>query len=210
MVTFRTRFAHDLRLFGRIGGWTLWGKRLLFIRWIAKLGYLALALTGMAAFALGVGNSKWETGDIAEAAATFEQRWPALEDKAPTGSIMADAPIKSLDCIASPEPVSAAPEARPQQVSPIQLASLDPDARSLSAMSLDDSAQPAPTKGYIFYFNSPTHWAPVKLPDSLGEPRAPHDNNIRAEIEQAAMAFGVDIRMMKAFARIESGFCTRR
>ena len=36
--------------------------------------------------------------------------------------------------------------------------------------------------------------------------RAPHNNNIRAEIEQAAMLFDVDIRMMKAFARIESGY----
>ena len=36
-----------------------------------------------------------------------------------------------------------------------------------------------------------------------------HDNNIRAEIEQAAMLFNVDMRMMKAFAKIESGYNPR-
>ena len=37
-------------------------------------------------------------------------------------------------------------------------------------------------------------------------PRTPHNNNIRAEIEQAATLFDVDMRMMKAFAKIESGY----
>jgi hypothetical protein len=46
----------------------------------------------------------------------------------------------------------------------------------------------------------------VPLPEAIGEDRAPHNRNIRAEIEQAAMLFDVDIRMMKAFARIESGY----
>ena len=51
-----------------------------------------------------------------------------------------------------------------------------------------------------------THWTPVPLPDEISSARAPHNNNIRAEIEQAAMLFDVDVRMMKAFAEIESGY----
>ena len=82
----------------------------------------------------------------------------------------------------------------------MQLAALDPDARLL-----DDPDQPA-SKGYIMYANSPTHWTPVPLPDEISSSRAPHNNNIRAEIEQAAMLFDVDMQMMKAFARIESGY----
>src|SRR5262249_33508468 len=34
----------------------------------------------------------------------------------------------------------------------------------------------------------------------------PHTNNIRAEIEQAAMLFDVDVQMMNAFAKIESAY----
>ena len=82
----------------------------------------------------------------------------------------------------------------------MQLAALDPDARLL-----DDPDQPA-SKGYIMYANSPTHWTPVPLPDEIRSSRAPHNNNIRAEIEQAAILFDVDMQMMKAFARIESGY----
>src|SRR5215475_14299018 len=78
---------------------------------------------------------------------------------------------------------------------------LDPEARLL-----DESDQPA-SKGYIMYANSPMHWTPVALPDEISAAaHAPHNNNIRAEIEQAAMLFDVDVRIMKAFARIESGY----
>ena len=60
------------------------------------------------------------------------------------------------------------------------------------------------------YANSPTHWTPVPLPDEISAAaHAPHNNNIRAEIEQAAMLFDVDVRMMKAFAKIESGYNPR-
>ena len=62
--------------------------------------------------------------------------------------------------------------------------------------------QPA-SKGYIMYANSPTNWTPVPLPDEISSARAPHTDNIRAEIEQAAMLFDVDVQMMKAFAKIE-------
>jgi hypothetical protein len=43
------------------------------------------------------------------------------------------------------------------------------------------------------------------LPDEISAAPARH-NNIRAEIEQAAKLFDVDMRMMKAFAKIESGY----
>jgi hypothetical protein len=81
-----------------------------------------------------------------------------------------------------------------------QLAALNPNARLL-----DESDQPA-SKGYIMYANSPINWTPVALPDEINAARAPHTNNIRAEIEQAAMLFDVDVGMMKAFAKIESGY----
>ena len=94
-------------------------------------------------------------------------------------------------------------ETKVEPKSSTQLAALDPDARLL-----DESDQPA-SKGYIMYANSPTHWTPVPLPDEISTARATHDNNIRAEIEQAAMLFNVDMRMMKAFAEIESGYNPR-
>ena len=77
---------------------------------------------------------------------------------------------------------------------------LDPETRLL-----DESDQPA-SKGYIMYANSPMHWTPVALPDEIGAVHAPRTNNIRAEIEQAATLFDVDIQMMKAFAKIESAY----
>src|SRR5262249_35371719 len=79
----------------------------------------------------------------------------------------------------------------------VQLAALNPDARLL-----DESDQPA-SKGYIMmYANSPTLWTPVPLPEEVSDAvHAPHDNNIRAEIEQAAKLFDVDMRMMKALPR---------
>jgi hypothetical protein len=85
-----------------------------------------------------------------------------------------------------------------------QLAALDPNARLL-----DESDQPA-SKGYIMYANSPMVWTPVALPAEISAAaHAPHNNNIRAEIEQAAMLFDLDMGMMKAFAKIESGYNPR-
>ena len=148
----------------------------LLTQWIAKYGYLPIALIGMAGFALELGTSEWQSGNtiVAKApvvAETFVERWPpTLETK---------------------------PEPKPS----MQLAALDPDTRLR-----DESDQPA-SKGYIMYANSPTNWTPVPLPEEISAARAaPHNNNVRAEIEQAAMLFDVDVQMMKAFAKIESGY----
>ena len=92
------------------------------------------------------------------------------------------------------------PETRAEPKPRMQLAALDPDARLL-----DEAHQPA-AKGYIMYANSPTVWTPVPLPDEISAVQAPHTNNIRAEIEQAATIFDVDVQMMMAFAKIESGY----
>jgi hypothetical protein len=92
-------------------------------------------------------------------------------------------------------------ETEPEPKPSMELAALDPDTRLL-----DESDQPA-SKGYIMYANSPMNWTPVPLPDEISNAaQAPHDDNIRAEIEQAAKLFDVDTRMMKAFAKIESGY----
>ncbi|MGB8244122.1 MAG: hypothetical protein WCF76_09535, partial [Pseudolabrys sp.] len=77
-----------------------------------------------------------------------------------------------------PEAMSAETKAGPKPR--MQLAALDPYARLP-----DESDQPA-SKGYIMYANSPAHWTPVQLPDEIMSARPTHNNNIRAEIEQAA------------------------
>jgi hypothetical protein len=157
---------------------------------------MAIALAGMAGFALGLPTV--DNDGSLTAGVSFEDRWAALEKRRATEitpllqrADIADVPDASL---------SAAPEVEPDPIPAITLAALAPD-----TSRLDEPAQIA-RDGYIFYFNSPTHWTPVPLPDAINEVRAPHDRNIRAEIEQAAMLFDIDIRMMKAFARIESGY----
>ena len=90
----------------------------------------------------------------------------------------------------------------------IGMAGLAPEIRAGERKSGDTIVAEAPvvaepaSKGYIMYANSPAHWTPVPLPDEINSDRGPH-NNIRAEIEQAAMLFDVDVRMMKVFAEIE-------
>jgi hypothetical protein len=59
---------------------------------------------------------------------------------------------------------------------------------------------------FALHAESAAHWTPVPLPDEIGAVRAPRTNNIRAEIEQAAKLFDVNIQMMKAFAEIESSY----
>ena len=165
---------------GRIG--RLWNKRLgdgggsLLTQWIAKYGYLPIVLIGMAGLALEIGTGEWKSGD----------------------TIVAEAPVVAETFVERwPPTLETKAEPKPS----MQLAALDPDTRLR-----DESDQPA-SKGYIMYANSPTHWTPVPLPDEISAARAaPHNNNIRAEIEQAAMLFDVDVRMMKAFAKIESGY----
>ncbi|MFZ1002210.1 MAG: hypothetical protein WAN68_09415, partial [Pseudolabrys sp.] len=70
---------------------------------------------------------------------------------------------------------------------------MDQDERALSGEGTNGNtivaeapvvAEPA-SKGYIMYRNSPAHWTPVPLPDEISAARATHNNNIRAEIEQA-------------------------
>ena len=93
------------------------------------------------------------------------------------------------------------PETEHEPTPSVQVAALDPDTR------LRNESDQLASRGYIMYVNSPTNWTPVPLPNEISEAaHAPRDNNIRAEIEQAAKLFDVDVRMMKAFARIESGY----
>ena len=120
-----------------------------------------------------------------------------------TGEWNSGVTIVSKTPVVAEAPVERGPLALETRAEPkprMQLAAIDPDARLL-----DDSDQPA-SKGYIMYANSPTNWTPVPLPDEISSDRGPHSDNIRAEIEQAAMLFDVDVRMMKAFAKIESGY----
>ena len=112
----------------------------------------------------------------------------AIVAKAP---IVAEVPVER-------EPATLETRAEPKPR--MQLAALDPDARLL-----DEPDQPA-SKGYIMYANSPVVWTPVPLPDEISSALAPHTDNIRAEIEQAATLFDVDVQMMKAFAKIESSY----
>ena len=113
---------------------------------------------------------------------------------------VAEAPIVAETFVVRRPPTQ---ETKAEPKPSMQLAALDSNARLL-----DESDQPA-SKGYIMYANSPTHWTPVPLPDEISTARAPHDDNIRAEIEQAALLFDVDVQMMKAFAEIESGYNPR-
>ena len=119
------------------------------------------------------------------------REWTSGESIVAKTPIVAAAPIER-----GPPTLETEAELKPR----MRLAALDPDARFLAGPD-----QPA-SKGYIMYANSPTNWTPVPLPDEISSARDPHNNNIRAEIEQAAMLFDVDVQMMKAFARIESGY----
>ncbi len=169
-------------------------------QWIAKHGYLALVLIGMAGLTLG--SYKWAADETPLAEPAFEHRWHALGDNIEQISlIVIDTPSLAPE-VSAPE--INTPEAGPEPDPEVRLAALNPDLDP-NPGSFD---QPAP-KGYILYFNSPTHWTPVPLPEAIRDERAPHNRNIRAEIEQAAMLFDVDVRMMKAFARIESGYRPR-
>jgi hypothetical protein len=135
----------------------------------------------MLGLALDIGIRQWKSDDTIVADAT----------------VVAEPPVVAETFIER-QPPTAETEVEPKPT--IQLAALDPVVRLP-----DVSNQPAP-KGYIMYSNSPMVWTPVPLPDEISAVQTPHTNNIRAEIEQAAALFDVDVQMMKAFAKIESGY----
>ncbi|MGV3633612.1 MAG: hypothetical protein ACO1NY_04635 [Pseudorhodoplanes sp.] len=160
-------------------------------------GVIVLTSLGGLAFALGYFTFKTGRAPIIDAiradGATFEHRWAALGmDAEPRTTIKSEVPsttqLPKSQTDFAPEPVRAT------------LATLG------RAADLSEKPAGSEPEHYIFYYNSPTHWTPVPLPEGIADDRAPHNRNIRAEIEQAAMLFDVDIRMMKAFARIESGY----
>ena len=184
-------------------------------QWIVKYGYLPIILIGMVGLALDIGTREWKSDDVivadapavaapsvvAEApvvAETFVERQPpAVEIKVEPKPIMQlTAPVMAEDLVEPPPPTMKT-KVEPK---PTQLAALNPHVRLL-----DEPDQPA-SKGYIMYANLPTDWTPVPLPAGISSASTPHTDNIRAEIEQAAKLFDVDIQMMKAFAKIESGY----
>jgi hypothetical protein len=174
----------------------------LLTQWIAKYGSVPIALIGMAGLALEIGVGEWKTGDIFVAEApvvieAFVERWPYTLEIEVEPKLMAAPVVAESFVERRPPPLETKTEPNPS----MPLAALNPEARLR-----DEADQPA-SKGYIMYANSPMNWTPVPLPDEISAAaHAPHNNNMRAEIEQAAMLFDVDVRMMKAFARIESGY----
>jgi hypothetical protein len=168
----------------------------LLTQWFVKYGYVPIVLIGMAGLALDIGTREWKSDATIVAESPVVAEAPVVRE--PPATKAADVAQTFVE--RRPPTLETEPESMPS----MELATLDPDARLL-----DESDQPA-SKGYIMYANSPMNWAPVPLPDEISDAaHAPHDNNIRAEIEQAAMLFDVDVQMMKAFARIESGYNPR-
>ena len=193
-----------------------WGRSGLLTQWIVKYGYLPIILIGMVGLALDIGTREWKSDDVvvadapavaapsvvAEApvvAETFvERRPPTVEIKVePKPTMQLTAPVMAGDSVEPPLP-TVETKLEPKPI--VQVAALNPDVRLP-----DESDQPA-SKGYIMYANLPTNWTPVPLPHGISSASAPHTNNIRAEIEQAAKLFDVDVQMMKAFAKIEFGY----
>ena len=185
-------------------------------QWIVKYGYLPIILIGMVGLALDIGTREWKSGDVIVAdapavaapsvvveapvvAETFvERRPPTVEIKVePKPTMQLTASVMAGDSVEPPPPTL---ETKVEPKPTVQLAALNPDIRLPEELD-----QPA-SKGYIMYANLPTNWTPVPLPDGISSANTPHTNNIRAEIEQAATLFDVDIQMMKAFAKIESAF----
>jgi hypothetical protein len=159
----------------------------LLTQWIIRYGYLPIVVIGLVGLVLDIGIREWRSSN----------------------TVVADAPVVADARVAEDPPVVAetfierqppATETKVESKPPIQVAAVDPDVRLP-----DKPAQPAPI-GYIMYANSPTVWTPVPLPDEINVVQTPHTNNIRAEIEQAATLFDVDVQMMMAFAKIESGY----
>jgi hypothetical protein len=178
-----------------------WGRSGLLTQWIVKYGYLPIVLIGMVGLALDIGTREWKSDDVIVAdapvvAETFvERRPPTVEiEVEPKPAMQLTAAVMAEDSV---EPRLPTVETKLEPKPTVQVAA---DVRLP-----DGSDQPA-SKGYIMYANLPTDWTPVPLPDGISSASTPHTNNIRAEIEQAATLFDVDVQMMKAFARIESGY----
>ncbi|MGC1958037.1 MAG: hypothetical protein WA683_10420, partial [Pseudolabrys sp.] len=168
-------------------------------QWMAKYGYVPIVLIGVAGLALEIGTGEWQGGETVVAKTPVVAEAPVVA-KSP---VAADSTVETVASVMARAPVerrSPAPESESEPKAKTQLAALDPYARLP-----DESDQPA-SRGYIMYANSPVYWTPVPLPDEINSARAPHNNDIRAEIEHAAMLFDVDVGMMKAFAEIESGY----
>jgi len=181
-----------------------WGRSGLPTQSIVKYGYLPIILIGMVGLALDIGTREWKSdyvivADAPVVAETFvERRPPTVEIKVePKPTMQLTAPVMAGDSVEPPLP-TVETKLEPKPI--VQVAALNPDVRLP-----DESDQPA-SKGYIMYANLPTDWTPMPLPHGISSASAPHTNNIRAEIEQAAKLFDVDIQMMKAFAKIESGY----
>jgi hypothetical protein len=164
----------------------------LLTQWIAKYGYVPIVLIGIAGLAVDIGTREWKSD------ATIVAESPVVAE----APVVREPPTEAADVAQTfverrPPTLETEPEPKPST----ELAALDPDTQLL-----DESDQPA-SKGYIMYANSPMNWTPVPLPDEISNAaQAPHDDNIRAEIEHAAKLFDVDTGMMKAFAKIESGY----
>ena len=181
-----------------------WGRSGLPTQSIVKYGYLPIILIGMVGLALDIGTREWKSdyvivADAPVVAETFvERRPPTVEIKVePKPTMQLTAPVMAGDSVEPPLP-TVETKLEPKPI--VQVAALNPDVRLP-----DESDQPA-SKGYIMYANLPTDWTPVPLPAGISSASTPHTDNIRAEIEQAAKLFDVDIQMMKAFAKIESGY----
>jgi hypothetical protein len=176
----------------------------LLTQWIVKYGYLPIILIGMVGLALDIGTREWKSDDVIVAdapvvAETFvERRPPTVEIKVePKPTMQLTAPVMAGDSVEPPLP-TVETKLEPKPI--VQVVALNPDVRLP-----EESDQPA-SKGYIMYANLPTNWTPLPLPDGISSASTPHTDNIRAEIEQAAKLFDVDIQMMKTFAKIESGY----
>jgi hypothetical protein len=170
-----------------------------------------IVLIGVASLALGIGTREWQSDStvahapvvpelpvVVEApvvAETFAERQPPTVETEVGPTL--PAPVMAEDTVKPPAPAA---ETKVEPKPTIQQAALNQNVRLP-----DQSDQPA-SKGYIMYANLPTNWTPVPLPDKISAAATPHTNNIRAEIEQAAMLFDVDVQMMKAFAKIESAY----
>jgi hypothetical protein len=165
----------------------------LLTQWFVKYGYVPIVLIGMAGLALDIGTREWKSDATIVAESSVVAEAPVVREPPVTEA----ADVAETFVARRPPALETEPESRPN----MELAALDPDTRLL-----DESDRPA-SKGYIMYANSPMNWTPVPLPDEISDAaHAPHDNNIRAEIEQAATLFDVDVQMMKAFAEIESSY----